>query len=311
MAKTNKIAYLFPGQASQKPGMGKDLYLNSVAAREAIKEIDRSLGRSLVDVMFYGSELELTTTSNAQPAIAAVSIAAWKALEEARSFMQMPAMVAGHSLGEYSLLAVSGVLTTADTMRLIAKRSELMQRACETHQGGMVAIIGLDEKTVYQICRATDVYLSNVNTPSQIIISGESQNLSQAIDLASARGARRAVPLAVGGAFHSKYMAPAQAELNEFIDTLEFNDPLVPIVGNVDAEPIYSADAAKDELKKQLQSCVRWSDSIQRMVDMGVDSFIEIGPGNFLTGMVKRIAPKADVLSVSDYGAVQDYIERF
>ena len=309
MSKSNKVAFIFPGQASQSPGMGKDIYLNSTAARDTIKEIDAALDNKLQDVMFYGSEAELTSTDNAQPAIAAVSIATWKALEEAREFMQMPSMVAGHSLGEYSLLAMTEVLSVEDTIRLVVRRGALMQKACELFPGGMAALIGLKYDVVADVCRQSGVFISNVNTPLQIIISGQQANLAQAIDLARRRGAKKAVPLSVGGAFHSKFMEPAQSELNDFIETLDFNDPLVPIIGNVEAKPLTKAADIKQELKSQLQSCVQWNDSVRYMVGSGVDLFVELGPGKVLSGLVKRIEPEARVLSVCDYNAIGQYLE--
>ena len=307
-AKSKNVAFIFPGQAAQSPGMGQDLYDNSPVARQTIEAVDNYLGRSLTDVMFNGPEMKLTATENAQPAIAAVSIAIWKVIEDSAKLKQMPVMVAGHSLGEYSLLSMTQVLSLNDTIRLIAKRSELMQRACELKPGGMVALIGIDKETIETVCSASGVYISNINAPSQIIISGEKAHLAQAVDLARARGAKRAIPLAAGGAFHSRLMASAQDELNEFIDTLDFNDPIVPIVGNVNALPLTTAAAIKDELKNQLQSCVRWSDSVRYMADNNVDSFVEIGPGTVLAGLVKKIVDGSNTLSINNYATLQNYL---
>jgi [acyl-carrier-protein] S-malonyltransferase len=303
----SKFAFIFPGQASQAVGMGKDLYNNSIAAREVFHEIDEVLGRKLTGVMFSGSAEELTRTENAQPAITAVSLAAWKAMEEAAGCIQVPSMTAGHSLGEYSSLAVAGALPISDTVRLVVERGRLMQTACDERPGGMAALIGIDEQTAEEVCRESGTYLSNINTAQQIIISGDHQRLARALDLASARGAKKAIPLAVNGAFHSGLMEPAQHALNDVIESLEFTDPLVPIIANVSAEPLTTAGQVKEELKLQLQSCVRWNNLINYMVGHGVNEFVEVGPGKVLSAMVRRIAPDASVLSVGDFDSVQAY----
>ncbi len=302
-----KFAFIFPGQASQAVGMGKGLYQNSIAAREVFEEIDDVLGRRLTDVMFEGPADKLTRTENAQPAITAVSLAAWKAMEEAANCMLLPSMTTGHSLGEYSSLAVAGVLSIEGTVKLVVERGRLMQFACDERPGGMAAIIGIDEQTIEEVCREAGAYISNINTSQQIIISGDHQRLARAIDLASARGAKRAIPLAVNGAFHSGLMDPAQSSLNDVLDSLEFADPDVPIIGNVTAQPLSTADEVRSELKMQLQSCVQWNNSISYMHENGVNEFVEIGPGNVLSGMVKRIAPSAKTTSVGDFESVQSY----
>jgi len=302
-----KFAFIFPGQASQAVGMGKDLYANSAAARDVFESIDEALGRKLTGVMFEGPDDALIRTENAQPAISAVSLAAWKAIEEETGTAQTPAMTTGHSLGEYSSLAVAGVLSIEDTVKLVVDRGRLMQQACDERPGGMAAIIGIDEQTVEEVCREAGAYISNINTAQQIIISGDHQRLARAIDLASARGAKRAIPLAVNGAFHSGLMSPAQSGLDERLDSLDFSDPVVPIIGNVTAEPLTTADEVKNELKLQLQSCVQWNNSVSYMHENGVTDFVELGPGQVLSGMVKRIVRGANVRSVGDYEAVQAY----
>ena len=307
LAASNSTAFVFPGQGSQAVGMGKDLYLNSSSAREVFDEVDDVLGRSLSDIMFNGPSDELTRTENAQPAILTASIAAWRTLEEATESVAIPDMAAGHSLGEYSALVVAGVLSVSDAVRLVCERGRLMQLACDERPGGMAALIGIDEVTVAEICREAGVDMSTVNTPEQIIIAGEHRGLAVALDMASARGAKKAIPLSVGGAFHSGLMSPAQSGLDEAIDSTEFQDPLVPIIGNVDAQPLQTAEDVKSELRRQLTSCVQWNNGIRHMLDDGVDEFVEMGNGRILGGMIRRIDRRAKVVNLNEYDAVWDY----
>lgn len=304
---SKSTAFVFPGQGSQAVGMGKDLYLNSASAREVFEEVDDVLQRSLSDIMFNGPGEELTRTENAQPAILTASIAAWRTLEEATESVAVPDMTAGHSLGEYSALVVAGVLSVPDAVKLVCERGRLMQLACDERPGGMAALIGIDEVTVAEICREAGVDMSTVNTPEQIIIAGEHRGLAVALDMASARGAKKAIPLSVGGAFHSGLMSPAQSGLDEAIESVDFQDPLVPIIGNVDAKPLETADDVKYELRRQLTSCVQWNNGIRHMLDNGVDEFVEMGNGKILSGMIRRIERRTKVVNIADYDAVWDY----
>ena len=304
---TSKIAFLFPGQGSQAVGMGKDLYLNSIAARDVFDEIDDILGRKLTTTIFEGPAEELTRTENAQPAILATSIATWRAMEEATGVLQIPNATAGHSLGEYSALAVSGVLSVTDAVKLVLERGRLMQVACEERPGGMVALIGIDEITAEEICRESGAQMSTINTADQVILGGDHRSLAMAIDIATVRGARKAIPLQVGGAFHSGLMSPAQHGLNAVIDSLAFHDPFVPLIGNVAARSLNTGEEVREELRLQLTSCVQWNNTIRFMLDDGIQSFYEIGHGRILSGMVKRIDRGASITSIGDFASVLAY----
>ena len=301
-----EAAYLFPGQGAQAVGMGQELYDNSQAARSVFHQVDMALERPLSNLLFNGPEEELRETINAQPAIMAVSLACIKAMEEklGPDAMPNPVLMAGHSLGEYTALAAAGVLDVAETARLVRKRGELMQEACDQRPGTMAAILGLDEMTMEEIARETGTYVSNINTSEQIVISGDRKAIANVLDLAKARGAKRVIPLRVGGAFHSGLMEPARQGLAEAIDKLTFHTPRVPIVANCTGKPLTTAESIKQELISQVCTCVQWKRSIDYMVDSGVSSFVEIGPGKTLSGMVKRIDKNASVSSVGDIDSI-------
>ena len=304
----SKTAFLFPGQGAQKVGMGLELFKASSAAKDVFLQADEALGRKLSKVIFEGPEEELKQTLNTQPGIATTSIACMKAMEELLGNENMPNanLMAGHSLGEYTALSAAGVLDVGDTIKLVLKRGELMQQACEENPGTMAAIIGLDESSLTEIVFQTGAYISNINMPDQIVISGENMSIARAIDLAKARGAKRAIPLKVGGAFHSGLMEPAKIGLIETIADLDFHDPIVPIIANCSAEPLIDGENIKQELISQISSCVQWSKTMDYMIGEGVTNFIEIGPGRALSGMMKRFGPDIKTVSINDPNSIQE-----
>ena len=305
-ARDSKVAYLFPGQGAQSVGMGRQLYEGSPTARDVFHQVDEALGRPLSRLLFFGPENELRRTVNAQPAIMAVSLACMKAIEEnlGKDAMPRPVLLAGHSLGEFTALAVADVLEADDTVRLVQERGRLMQKACEETPGAMAAVLGSDLMTLEEIARQTGTYISNVNTPEQIVISGERMAVARSLDMALARGARKVIPLKVGGAFHSRLMEPARDGLMEAMERLKFKDPNIPIVANATGVPLTTAAEVKQELASQICSCVQWRKSISYMIGSGVSQFIEVGPGKALAGMVKRIDSSAKTVSVGDLDTI-------
>ena len=308
MAKAAKIAYIFPGQASQQVGMGRDLYDSFGSARAIFAQADEALGFSLSRLCFEGPEAELNQTINTQPAVLTVSFAGLKAAQEmGGNRLPPPAFVAGHSLGEYTALAAAGVLDFAAAVYLARERGRLMYEAGLKKPGGMAAVIGLDEGSLAEVCRETGTWMANINCPGQLVISGARENLARAAELAQARGARRVIPLAVSGAFHTPLMQPAVDGMSRIIADLTFNEPLVPIVANTTAEPLATAEAVKAELIRQLCNGVRWQRSVEYMIDSGVSLFIEIGPGQVLSGLVKRINREVRTLNIGDAQAVRNF----
>jgi len=295
-----KVAYVFPGQGSQWVGMGRDLYSSSPQAREVFEEADSTLGFLLSRLCFEGPEEILRQTINAQPAMLAVSIAYLRASPELQD--RTPTFVAGHSLGEYTALVAAQVLAFSDALCLARERGRLMQEAGEKAAGGMVAIIGLEEASVNDICQPAGTQIANVNCPGQIVISGSAQALDQAVELAKAKGAQRTIPLQVSGAFHSPLMQPAAEGMSQAVSRATFHDPIVPVIANTTAQPITSAKAVKAELLNQLCHCVRWQRSIEYMIEEGVSTFVEIGPGQVLTGLIKRIDREVQVLNIERQG---------
>ncbi len=323
---TTRVAFLFPGQGSQTVGMGADVFESSPAARRVFTEVDEALGFALSQLCFSGPDEALRETINAQPAIVTVSLALLAALQEALAAQTStsssswttpltPAYTAGHSVGEYAALVAAGSLSLADAARLVRERGRLMHHEGTLCPGSMAAVIAMDEASLQEICaEATaqasaqktgthpgegQVAIANYNAPGQIVISGELKALNLAMELAKARGAKKVMPLAVSGAFHSPVMQPAATGLAQAIAQTTVNDARIPLIGNIHASALTAASDIREELAQQIASSVQWIRSIEYLVSEGVTTFIEIGPGQALTGMVKRIAKGTTLLNVS------------
>jgi len=290
-------AYIFPGQGSQFPGMGKALYERSERARELMDKANDILGFSITDIMFGEDAEALKATRVTQPAIFIHSV-----VLALCSGLETPAMVAGHSLGEFSALAAAGAMEFEDALRLVAIRANAMQKCCERVPGTMAAIIKLPTETIEEICASCTgiVVPANYNSEGQVVISGEAEAVAEACAKMKEAGAKRALPLAVSGAFHSPLMEPARLELAEAIDKTPFKAPLCPVYQNVTALPSSDPAVIRENLLKQLTSPVRWTQTVQNMVADGADHFLEIGPGTVLQGLVRRIAPEAVTEGLSE-----------
>lgn len=300
MARTGKTAHVFPGQGAQRVGMGQDLYESYASAREVFDEADAALGLPLSRICFSGPEEDLIRTDNMQPALLATSIACLRAAQEgAREAVPPAAFVAGHSLGEYTALVATGALDLPDALRLVRKRGELMLRAGEIRPGGMLALIGLDRTVAEEIARETGTEISNVNSPGQIVISGPLEALNTAATLAREKGARRAVPLKVSGAFHSPLMEPVLEEFEQVVASTPFRSPSVPVIANVTGQPLDGVQQIPQELVHQLRRCIQWQSCVEYMAQNGTTSFYEFGPGTVLTGLIKRIVPSVETFNVS------------
>jgi [acyl-carrier-protein] S-malonyltransferase len=309
ITKSNPVL-LFPGQGSQFVGMGKDLLKKSKSAKDVYEQVNESLGRDLTKIIFNGTQEELNETSNAQPAITATSLACLAYLKELTEESFNIHFTAGHSLGEYTSLAASEALSIEETIKLVVERGRLMQLACEQNPGSMIAIIGVDEFTVEEVCRETGTYTSNINTVSQIVISGDHMSLARAVDLLNARGAKRIINLPVSGAFHSELMQPAVDGLTEMLDSLNFTNPKFPIISNVKAKPIETGIELKEELINQMKSCVQWSKTLDYLIGKGCNTFIEIGPGKVLTNFIKRLPGEYELMNISDYDSANEIVKQ-
>jgi [acyl-carrier-protein] S-malonyltransferase len=290
-------AYIFPGQGSQFPGMAKDLYENNALAKEMLERANTILGFRITDIMFSGTEEELKQTKVTQPAIFLHSVVLSATLADMK-----PDMVAGHSLGEFSALVANKTLSFEDALVLVSKRAQAMQKACEATPSTMAAVLGMDDAKVEEICASiTDdvVVAANYNCPGQLVISGSVTGINKAVELLKAAGAKRALVLPVGGAFHSPLMEPARVELEAAINATNFQQPICPVYQNVTAAPVSDPDEIRKNLIAQLTAPVKWTQTVQRMTADGATQYVEVGPGKVLQGLVKKISPAAEAASAS------------
>ena len=305
-------AYVFPGQGSQFAGMGRDIAERFPAARKVFDHVDAALGFSISRLCFEGPEDELKLTQNTQPAILTVSSAIHAVLEERGAARRD--LVAGHSLGEYSAIVSAGGLTPAEAAKIVHARGKFMQEAVPVGAGGMAALIGPTVEEAQAICdeaaQGDVVSVANINAPGQIVIAGTKAGIDRAIAVAKARGVRRALPLPVSAPFHCELMKPAEERLRPILESAPFKDLWCSLISNVDASPIGTEHAVRNALLRQVASPVRWVESVQKMISMGVRQFVEIGPGNVLTGLIKRIDSSAELINISDAATLDSYLEK-
>jgi [acyl-carrier-protein] S-malonyltransferase len=304
----HNTAFVFPGQGSQYAGMGKDVAEAFPAARKVFDDIDAALGFPISKLCFEGPEDQLRLTENTQPAILAVSCAIHAVLDERGAARRD--LVAGHSLGEYSAIVSVGGLTPAEAAVIVRQRGRFMQEAVPVGTGGMAALIGPTVDEARAICeQAGEVWIANINAPGQIVIAGTKAGIDRAVDVAKKRGVRRALPLPVSAPFHCELMKPAEERLKPVLDAADFKNLWYAVVSNVDASPIGTATAVRNALLRQVASPVRWVESVQKMISMGVRRFVEVGPGNVLTGLVRRIDSSVETVNVSDVKGIEAFAE--
>jgi [acyl-carrier-protein] S-malonyltransferase len=307
----SKLAFLFPGQASQYPGMGKDLAAHFPESRAVFDEADATLGFPLSKMCFEGTEEELKLTENTQPAILTISVAAYRALA-ARGVQ--PDFAAGHSLGEYSALVAAGALEFSTAVKLVRQRGRYMQEAVPAGEGAMAAILGMSPSDVADVCKKAAngevVSPANLNSPEQTVIAGSAAAVKRAVETASQAGAKRAVVLAVSAPFHCAMLAPAQQRLEPDLRAAQFGPLRFPVITNVDAEAIILGDEARESLIRQVIMPVRWLESVREMIELGVNIFVEVGPGKVLTGLMRQIDRSVRVLNVEDAATLQSTIEK-
>ncbi|CAM5271299.1 ACP S-malonyltransferase [Bacillus safensis] len=306
-----KIAFLFPGQGSQKIGMGKDLFDQEAVSKAVFEEADKTLGFDLSSMIFEGDAEELTLTFNAQPALLTTSIAILKKFEESGIKADY---TAGHSLGEYTALVAAGALSFKDAVYAVRKRGELMNEAVPAGEGAMAAILGLDKAALEEVTKEVTesghlVELANLNCPGQIVISGTAKGVELASEKAKEKGAKRAIALEVSGPFHSALMKPAAEKFTDVLSKLDIADAKTPVISNVTADIVTSRDEIETKLIEQLYSPVRFEESVERLIDLGVTTFIEIGPGKVLSGLVKKVNRRLTTISVSDQETIEAAIQ--
>jgi [acyl-carrier-protein] S-malonyltransferase len=299
-----KTALLFAGQGAQVVGMGKDLAESSPTAKAWFDRANAALAYDLAGVCFRGPEPELTKTENAQPGIFLVSWVALQLLKERAPSLAFEA-TAGLSLGEFTALTAAGAMSFEDGLKVVRQRGRFMQEACEATRGAMAAIIGLDEAPTREVCLQADVVLANLNCPGQLVISGETQKITRACELAKGKGAKRALPLPVAGAYHSPLMASAQPKLQAELARVALNSPSATVISNVTAQPHNGAESIRARLVEQVTCSVRWEESIRYLLAQGFTRFIELGPGTALSGFLKRIDKNAQILNVADAATLQ------
>ena len=308
----SKVAFLFPGQGSQAPGMGRELAETHPAAQEVFERADRTLGIPLSTLCFEGPADQLRLTANSQPAILAVSVAAYRVLREKGLKADF---VAGHSLGEFSALVAAGALTLEEALLLVRKRGQYMQEAVPEGQGSMAAVLGLEAAQVESVCREAAegqvVSPANFNSPLQTVIAGHAEAVARASESAKRHGARRALTLNVSAPFHCSLMKPAAVKLSADLDAAEFRPLEIPLVNNVDARLTRTADEARDGVKRQVTAPVQWVKTIRRLLDAGVTNFVEVGPGKILTGLLKQIDRSVKCVPTEDVAALSEALESF
>ncbi|MFJ8266333.1 ACP S-malonyltransferase [Peribacillus asahii] len=307
-----KIAFVFPGQGSQTVGMGQDIYEENERAQQTFQTADQKLDVALSNLIFHGPQEELTITYNAQPALLTTSYAFFTALTEAGI---TPDYTAGHSLGEYTALAAAGAMSFEDAVYTVRKRGEFMEQAVPNKQGSMAAILGMDRELLADITAditettGETVQLANINCPGQIVISGTRKGVETAMVQVKEKGAKRALPLDVSGPFHSELMKPAAEQLNEVLNEISIVQADIPVISNVTAEPITEPADIQEKLIEQLYSPVLWEDSVKKLLDLGVDTFVEVGPGKVLGGLIKKIDRSVNIYSVSSLETLAKTIE--